>query len=139
MHCLLSPLGLNGFILMNGSPTVPFKMERGLTQGNPLCLFLFVLIAVVLNCLLIRAKEIGIMEGVEVRRDKIDVSHLQCADDMLIFCPAKLEIIQNIQRVPDWFALMSDLTINYAKPTLIPLGCDEEWVHVQLLADWNEL
>ena len=44
-------------IMVNGSPTKPFHMERGLQQGDLLSLFLFVLVAEVLNKLLYRAGE----------------------------------------------------------------------------------
>ena len=63
-------------ILINGSPTTPFKMERGLRQGNPLSPFLFVLVAEAPNCLMFKAKDIRIIDGVKVGRDKTDVSHL---------------------------------------------------------------
>ena len=52
-------------IVINGSPTTPFKMERGLRQGDFLFPFLFVLAAEVLNCLMLRAKDIRIIDGVE--------------------------------------------------------------------------
>ena len=50
------------------------------------------MIAEVLNCLLLKAKEEVIIEEVKVGRNNIDISHLQFADDTLIFSPANSEI-----------------------------------------------
>lgn len=61
-------------ILINESPPVPLKLERGLRQGDPLSPFLFVMVAEVLNCLLKRAKDYGIIEGVKVGRNDVDIS-----------------------------------------------------------------
>ena len=89
----------------------------------------FVLVVEVLNRLMVKAKDIGIIEAVKVGRDKIEVSHLQFANDTLIFCPANLETLQNVRWLLDCFALIYDLSINYSKTALIPLRCDEEWVN----------
>ena len=69
----------------DGSPSTPFNLKRGLRQGDPLSPFLFIMVALVLNALLLRAKDIGIIQGVKVRRNKVDISHLQFTDDTLIF------------------------------------------------------
>ena len=51
-------------IMVNGSPTKPFHMERGLRQGDPLSPFLFVLVAKVLNHIISRAEEKNLIDGV---------------------------------------------------------------------------
>ena len=52
-------------IIINGSPSKPFKMERGLRQEDPLSPFLFVLVADVLNKILNRAIQNGLVEGMK--------------------------------------------------------------------------
>ena len=84
-------------IILNGSPTKPFKMERGLRQGDPLSPFIFVLVAEVLNKLLIKAKDLELIEGIKIRRDNVELSHLQYADDTVLFCPAKPEVVINFR------------------------------------------
>ncbi|GKV16244.1 hypothetical protein SLEP1_g26913 [Rubroshorea leprosula] len=53
-------------VLVNGSPTEEFIMEKGLRQGDPLALFLFLMIAEALNGLILKAVEDNLFRGVEV-------------------------------------------------------------------------
>ncbi|GJR36492.1 RNA-directed DNA polymerase, eukaryota [Tanacetum coccineum] len=71
-------------VLVNGSPTKDFKVQKGLRQGDPLSLFLFIIAVEALHISLQVAKERNIFEGIEVGHNKIDISHLQFADDALI-------------------------------------------------------
>ena len=50
-------------ILFNGSPCKPFRMARGLRQGDPLSPFLFVVVAEVLNRMLMQASSMGLFQG----------------------------------------------------------------------------
>ena len=63
-------------ILINGSPSSPFKMFRGLRQGNPLISFLFSLVDEVFNRMVSRVKELNIIEGIGIRRQKVNMSYL---------------------------------------------------------------
>ena len=53
------------------------------------------------NQMLAKAKELGLIEGLLVRKNKVKISHLQFADDTLIFCPANEHIIINYRRLLD--------------------------------------
>ncbi|XP_071708174.1 uncharacterized protein [Rutidosis leptorrhynchoides] len=72
-------------VLINGSPTKEFKLGRGVRQGDPLSLFLFILASEGLNILMKAAFEWGYYKGVKVGKDSINVTHLQYADDAMFF------------------------------------------------------
>jgi len=114
-------------ILFNGSPCKPFKMGRGLRQGDPLSAFLFVLMAEVMNRLLLRASSMGLFQGLQVGRQGVTITHLQFAEDTLLFCEAKEESLQNIKGLLLGFQSFSGLAVNYSKSGLIVFGKDESW------------
>ena len=57
----------------------------------------------------------------------MDLSHLQFADDTILFCPAKEKTIRNYKRILECFGMMSRLSINYNKSTMIPLNYSNSW------------
>ncbi|XP_057740275.1 uncharacterized protein LOC130957436 [Arachis stenosperma] len=93
-------------IQVNGSPSKAFKMERGLRQGDPLSSFLFVLVVDVLNRMI----------GEAVRND-----------DRILFCPLEEGIVRSYKRLLRCFEVMSGLSINFEKSSLIPVNCSQEW------------
>lgn len=68
-------------ILLNGTPKGFFLASRGLRQGDPLSPFLFTLVADSLTQIINYAESIGLVKGFHVGEDKVNVSHLQFADD----------------------------------------------------------
>lgn len=100
-------------ILVNGSPTTPFKMGRGLRQGDPISPFLFVLATEAFNQMMKIVIDKGFVKGLKVGSGEVNISHLQFADDTLIFCPAKRKFVTNLRRILDCFQLLSGLKINF--------------------------
>ena len=93
------------WILVNGSPTSPFQLQRGLRQGDPLSPFLFLLVAETFSRLVAKGKEIGALAGVLVGKEQIPVIHLQFADDIIIFAPADRQLLattKNCSNVLRW-------------------------------------
>ncbi|XP_016170077.1 uncharacterized protein LOC107612834 [Arachis ipaensis] len=63
-----------------------------------------------------------------VGKDNIELSHLQFADDTILFCPPEEEIVRNYKRILRCFEVMSGLSINFEKFSLIPVNCSQKWV-----------
>jgi len=61
-------------ILINGSPTREFKPKRGLRQGDLLAPSLFLIVAEGLAGLVREATRIGVLEGVRVGHNGVEVS-----------------------------------------------------------------
>ena len=64
-------------IILNGSPLKPFKMEKGLRQGDPLSPYLFILVSEGLVSILQKANEMNLIEAVSIRKAKVNLKHLQ--------------------------------------------------------------
>jgi len=116
-------------IIINGTPCKPFKMGRGLRQGDPLSPFLFVLMAEVMNKLLQKASQMALFKGLQVGGTNVTLTHLQFVDDTLLFCEANEEYLQNIKGMLLSFQAFSGLAVNYSKYGLIVFGKDEYWAN----------
>lgn len=111
-------------ILVNGSPTAEFCPQKGLRQGDPLSPFLFNVVAEGLNILLSRAKELRIIKGVAMGNSEVVVSHLQFADNTIIFCEAERAEIVAIKRILRCFEMVAGLKINFHKSMICGVGVD---------------
>ncbi|EOY00278.1 Uncharacterized protein TCM_010121 [Theobroma cacao] len=84
-------------------------------------------------CLLKIAEGKGLCRGIQVGRNKLTVSHLQFADDTMIFYYPNFEEMKNIKRVLKIFQSMPGLKINFAKCSLMGIDMDpkivEEWAN----------
>ncbi|KAK2656098.1 hypothetical protein Ddye_009150 [Dipteronia dyeriana] len=95
MECCITTPMLS--VLVNGSPTRQFKIEKGLKQGNPLSPFLFNVAVECLSALFKKAKSKGLMKGVIFGMEVIHVSHLQFADDIILFL--QIEKISSLEKM----------------------------------------
>ncbi|XP_039028563.1 uncharacterized protein LOC120162494 [Hibiscus syriacus] len=120
-------------VLVNGSPIEEFKMGKGLRQGCSLSLLLFNIVGELLNLMLVKAAACGLFEGFSIgREDNLFIlTHLQFADDLIIFCRDSPTQILNIRRVLNIFSLMSGLSLNLSKSKLYGVNLEDE-----LLKEW---
>lgn len=112
-------------VLVNGSPTGEFVLEKGLRQGDPLSPFLFVLAVEGLNLVFKRAQEHGTIKGVSVAANGPTLTHLQFADDTIVFCNASLEEFLNVKRLLSFFEAVSGLKINFHKSVVSGQGLSQ--------------
>ncbi|CAL5439736.1 unnamed protein product [Camellia sinensis] len=108
--------------LINGSPTKEFSPQKGLRQGDPLSPLLFNLVVEALNILFQRAMELNLLKGVSIGFNQVRLSHLQFADDSLLFCEAELSEVLALKRLLRCFEMASGLKINYHKSVVCGVG-----------------
>ncbi|KAK0601213.1 hypothetical protein LWI29_022207 [Acer saccharum] len=82
-------------ILVNGSPTSQFGIGRGLRQGDPLSPFLYNIVSEGLSYLLRKAKNLGLLREVVFMDNEVHLTHLQFADDTIMFLKPCFEYISN--------------------------------------------
>ncbi|XP_028118398.1 uncharacterized protein LOC114315964 [Camellia sinensis] len=77
-----------------------------------------------------RANDLGLFKGAIIGHSGLKVSHLQFANDTIIFCEAEWEEIVNIKRMLRCFEVMSSLKINFHKSVVCGIGINDELPHV---------
>ncbi|KAK3227716.1 hypothetical protein Dsin_007578 [Dipteronia sinensis] len=109
-------------ILVNGSPTDQFGVERGLRQGDMLSPILFNIAIEALNCLFKKASNVDLLRGVILGHNELHVTHLQFANDTILFVKPKLEYLLNVKWILRCFKLASGLCINFHKSCIVKVG-----------------
>lgn len=105
-------------VLVNGTPSQEFSPQRGLRQGDPISPLLFNLAGEVLNSMLTVAAKKGIFKGIKLSKNADYITHLQFADDTVVFLDGTLESAKGVKQVLQCFQLVSGLKINYGKSSL---------------------
>ncbi|KAK2654439.1 hypothetical protein Ddye_014295 [Dipteronia dyeriana] len=126
--CISTPLLT---IIVNGSPTPQFGLERGLRQGDPLSPFHFNLVVEGLSALFRKVHDLNMIKGASFGNNEIYTSHLKFTDDTALFLEPNLETLRNSRRILKCFELSSGLKINFHKSCVVGIRKSslrrEEW------------
>ena len=101
-------------VLVEGSPTPPFKSQRGIRQGDPLSPILFDMIMDVLGRLIQREVKNKIIYTYQVNGATF-ISHLMYANDIFIFSKTNPKSLNAIKAMFEKFSLFSGLEVNASK------------------------
>lgn len=93
-------------------------MQQGLRQGDPIYPLLFNLVGEMLSQFLIKAKSLGIFHGLSLNSN-FEISHLQFADDTVLFLEANTKSVRGIKVILKLFELASGLKINFDKSSIL--------------------
>ena len=116
-------------VLVNGSPTNEFPIQRGLHHVDPLSPFLFLLAAEGLNVLMnavVREHQFhwyGVRFGGEVK-----LTHLQFADDTIILGEKSWLNVRTMWAVLFLFEEVSGLKVNFNKSMLTGVNISDSWL-----------
>ncbi|XP_026398305.1 uncharacterized protein LOC113294100 [Papaver somniferum] len=116
-------------VIINGLATGYFKSSKGIRQGDPLSPFLFLLVGEALSFMIKQAQEHGLISGFQVAGRGRLISHLQFADDTLIFLDADVEQIKQLRLLLISFEMLTGLKINFAKSQIFGVCYDGDMNH----------
>ncbi|XP_075654998.1 uncharacterized protein LOC142625188 [Castanea sativa] len=105
-------------ILVNGEPKGLIKPSRGLRQGDPHSLYLFLFCAEGLNAILRRAALNGEIQGFSLCRNCPRITYIFFSNDCLWFCRSTLEECEKIQELLSFYEAASEQMLNKKKTTL---------------------
>ncbi|MCH81419.1 LINE-1 reverse transcriptase like, partial [Trifolium medium] len=111
-------------VLINGSPTVDFKVNKGLRQGDPLSPFLFLIAAEGLTGMVYKAVDIGKFHGFKVH-ENLQYPILQFADDTVLIGEGSWVNVWTIKTILRGFELVSGMKINFVKSKLYGINTND--------------
>ncbi|XP_041027066.1 uncharacterized protein LOC121267284 [Juglans microcarpa x Juglans regia] len=106
-------------MLINGVPKGPIIPTKGLRQGDPLSLYLFLLCTEGLISLLNKAGNENRISDIKVCRGAPRVNNLLFANDSVIFCQANVEETRCVKGLLDVYEKASGQKINREKTSMV--------------------
>ena len=103
-------------ILFNGEALDPIFPSRGIRQGDPISLYLFILCMDYLRQLIEEKCSENLWQPVKASQSGLAFSHLFFADDLIFFAKADGVNSAAIGDVLDTFCSISSQTVSEAKP-----------------------
>lgn len=113
-------------VLVNGSPTTEFQPSRGLRQGDPLSPLLFNLVGEALSCMIKTGARENLFRGITLKEGSVQMTHLQFADDVILFLNDDYSSILGIKRILQCFQVISGMKVNFTKSQVYAFHIDAE-------------
>lgn len=118
-------------ITINGDLTPYFYCKRGVRQGDPLSLFLFILAADVLSKIFNKGKQVNILQGLGPPCfDNLALTNCHYADDTILFLRATPPVVMAAWWAMKAFEAVSGIKINLDKTEMYGLNTN----HISELA-----
>ena len=108
-------------VLVNEVPTQQFNTRRGLRQRYPLSPFLFKMVIEALCILLHGVVLLNLFNIIKVENDEVSISHLQYANNTIIFCEPAVDQLLNVKKCCDVFKLCLILKSIFKKAVYLEL------------------
>lgn len=105
-------------ILWNDVPSQKFTPSRGIKQGCPLLLYLFVLCVEWLGHIIHAEIAKGQWSPIRLARSRPDLSHLFFVDDLVLFCRAKLDQAHLLAGILNTFYVISSHKVSLRKSNI---------------------
>ena len=105
-------------VLINGVARGCIVPSRGLHQGDPISLYLFLLRADDFFSLINNAARNNMLSGISICRGCPMVTHLFFADDSLLFCKASTQECRNLMAILDLYEAASRQKVNADKSSI---------------------
>lgn len=99
-----------------------FHATRGLRRGDPLCPFMYTLVANALSQILREGEKHHLIKGFQVGKEGIPISHLQHAYDTLLFLDGDLHHLSNLNSIIRCF----ELVINWMKSYFLGINTNNQ-------------
>nr|KYP71058.1 LINE-1 reverse transcriptase isogeny [Cajanus cajan]KYP71099.1 LINE-1 reverse transcriptase isogeny [Cajanus cajan] len=106
-------------LLWNGSTLPSFVPSRGLRQGDPLSLYLFVFCMERLSLRISELLQTGHWKLIQLSPRGLPLSHLLFADDILLFCQATEDHARLVALTLEEFSQSSGLRVNLTKSKFV--------------------
>jgi hypothetical protein len=116
-------------VMLNGTPGKVFQCRRGVRQGDPLSPLLFVLADDLLQSLINKANDMGLLQLPFNVGYTLDFPIIQYADDTLMIMEAYPRQLLVLKSILNTFADSKGLKVNYSKLSMIPINLSSKKIN----------